>query len=343
MTKSYFQEFAAEQGWQVQEDMAFGTAGGYPFSLRFDGEGGTEFTLRFAVNGPVRPAVKALGEKPIAQINWYGGGKNDDVLIGVSDMPSDFYAKATLHTMMDKGPKALREAGLKPGETCPLCGLPGPDRTAWMQDGARPVHAACLEARLELPEEDSVTPIKIRGHWLTGILGALLGGYIGALPNWATALSKGAVSAVLYAFIPIVGALMYRLLRGKAKLVPSGIILLLSSLFVAFSMEPVWYWVVITDRLGFGVTLVETTNLLMASQSLGNMLSGMVTSLIFTVAGFFPAVVLLRAYAQNGLTGGKPVRGARFVRQSARPWPDADAPPVPAPDALAPPEGDEKA
>lgn len=340
MTKNYFGELAGELGWTVEDNMAFGAQAGFPFSLEFEGDGGTVFRLRFVVDGSTKPCVQFFKDDPTPQVDWYADddeGKGSGVLIGVASLPSDFYAKGTLHTLLDKGTWALRQAGLHPPETCPLCGLGGCDRLAFLDEGYRPTHAACLEHRLQLPEKDERTPRRVKGHYATGIIGAVLGGLIAALPNWAQALSKGSVSAVLYAFIPILAALMYRVFRGKARKTAAGLTVLFSSFFVAFVLELVWYWISMAELFGYDISVAESTRLFFQNEAFLTVLHGMAISLVFLVVGFFPAYILLRGYAAEGVVGGHLVRGSTFVRQSATPWPPApllpNAPATPLPEA----------
>ncbi len=364
MTKAYFKEMMEEMGARCLDGTAFGVAGrpkpavarqtaaqqlseddgfgssrnvaGYPYSLELDtGARTPELTLRLVVSQSARPAWLALKEKNSRQVRWFhepdemsGGG----VLGAVLRLPDEFYAKAAVHGALADAAQALRAAGLALPEKCPLCQNGGCDVYAQLGDAFRPAHTACLQTRLALPEEDHVTPVRIRGNYFTGILGGLLGALVGALPSFALAMGQMRISAPLYAFIPILSALLYRLLRGKARRNFSAVVVLLASIGTALLLELIWYWLVQAVGTQFSVTFWQTSALYFENHTLALSLSEMWVCLVALAIGFIPAGVLLRGYAHSRTEGGETIRGAAYVRASAmpiRPPEETQEPPAP--------------
>ncbi|MDL2252521.1 hypothetical protein LJC49_00405 [Ruminococcaceae bacterium OttesenSCG-928-I18] len=321
MTKNYFEEMMAELDFHVADNIALGYQQGFPLSVEFNKNAETtEFFLRVVVDRDAKPARKRLKEQEQGSVKWFSEKDEEGeggVLVGVLAPPSDFYAKGAVHGAAVAAAETLKELDYAPPSRCPLCDGEGCDRYAYLAEGCRATHKLCLQTRLDLPEKDTKTPLKARGFYLTGILGALLGASIAALPNWSQALSKGTINSVIYAFIPFLSALLYRLFRGKANRIAGGVIVMVSSLIVAFLLELVWYWLVTTNMAGYNMSIATTTALYFESHSLAQTVKEMMFSLLFLILGFFPAFILLRRYAASGTTGGRLERGALFVRQSA--------------------------
>lgn len=316
MTKNYFAEMMAELGFHTVDKLAVGLAGSWPCSVEMEGEA---FLLRLLCSAPPAEAAKTLRDKNIPHVRWsaYKKEKGQGLLAGVLTPPSDFYAKGCLHGALAEASRALDGAGLQPPATCALCEGESCGQWAFVEGAVRAVHPGCLQSRLPLPEEDSLTPGKAGGHYLTGVLGALLGGAIAALPNWAQALSKGTVHPVLYVFIPLLAALVYRLCRGKARLGAAGGIVLGASLAVSFVLELIWFWLVSTTAAGYNISIAQTTAMYFEGHTIGLTLREMGFSLLFLMLGFFVSTVLLRRYVKTHTRGGELVRGGRFVRQTA--------------------------
>ncbi len=319
MTIHYFTEMMAELGFHTADCIAVGRQKDWPCSIEFEKDAGNNrFVLRVAAGEKLRPVVKSLKGERIPHLRWLcEAGEGGETLVCVLTPPSDFYAKGNIHGALNAAVTALEGAQHTPPVQCPLCGSTGCDAFAYVEEATRPVHSGCLTTRLNLPEADVKTPLKIRGSYVTGILGALLGAAVGALPNWAQALSSGTISAILYAFIPFVSALLYRLFRGKARQLASGVIVLLSSLGVAFLLELVWFWLLATTQAGYNKSITATTAQYFAGHTIGLTLREMFYCLLFLLLGFLVAAVLLRRYAASGTTGGRLIRGAAFVRKTA--------------------------
>ncbi|NLW79404.1 MAG: hypothetical protein GXY32_08355 [Ruminococcaceae bacterium] len=323
MTVTYYEELMQAFGCTVIDRIALGAFEGLPYDIELEGkgEGKQNYLIRFGLEGDLRPARDALRKQHIPYLRWHidADAANDPVLVGVFRPPSDFYVKAGLRDILHAAKAAIDEADLHPPQNCPLCGLAGCDSYAFLNDSTRPTHAACLQSRLLLPEQDSVPVQKKKGYVPTGILGALLGAFVGALPNFAFVLNQGKIYWALYAFIPILSALVYRLCRGKASRLISGLSVLLASLLATFALEQVFYWLAYSTAKGYYVPIATSMASYFATTSFTQAVSDMLFCLIALLVGFFASTVILRRYANSGTRQDRIVRGSTFVRSSAFP------------------------
>lgn len=322
LKKDGFQKLMTGFDCLVLDDTAFGAQEGYPYSVQLAQSGETsDFFFRFVVDGDVRPVAKALKAERMPHIKWYAekdaavGG----VLVAWAKPPSDFYNKGDISNVLQAVVPALSGAGLSRHQKCPLCGNGNCDVYAWLDEGYRATHSSCLQSRLDLPPEDEVTPVTTRGNYFTGILGAFIGAFIGMLPNFAQAFSKLSISAPLYAFIPILSTLVYRLFRGKASRVFSSVVVLLASLAATFALELVWFWLSKAETSGYTVSFAETTALYFSAHTIFISLQEMWICLAFLAVGFVPSGIILRRNAKSGTIGGENIRGSKYVQESATP------------------------
>ncbi len=316
----------AELKAHVGAGMAFGVAmageAAYPYSLEMARKGDkSAFTFRLAVAAPVRAAAALLNKQKLPHLRWAAedDGEAGGVLVAWLSPPSDFYAKVSIRDTLAAATRALAAQGLKADETCPLCGLENCDTLAYLQNGYRKTHAACLQARLTLPDADVQPPKRVRGHVATGILGALLGALLGILPNWTYVINNHEFSIVFYAFVPLISALMYRLCRGRASQWLAGLSVLLCSLAASFALELFGYWLYQAVVLGNPLTLWQGVQGYFATRGFLEALGEMWLSLAVLLAGFIAAGFILRRYVVAGVVTPPPVRGKITVLASARP------------------------
>lgn len=317
MTKVYFEEWMQQSGRQAVDNVAFGVLDGIGYSVELEGfKNPSVFRIRFVLAESAVSLLAELREHPVEHIKWRAAGT---VLEGMAAPPDDFYAKATLHSALSAVQKAASEVGALPPGECPLCGKGGCNVYAWLQEGYRPAHGACLQTRLHLPEADSKTPQRARGNVATGVLGALVGALVGALPVWTWVMSRGTVNAIFYAFITVFSALLYRLFRGSARRNLAGGIVAGVSLLTALALEQLWFWMSLPGILGYVPSIVESFRLYWEGHTLASSVREMFFCLLFLIAGFFPASILLRWYVGVPKVQRGVIRGAAFVRASAAP------------------------
>ncbi len=338
MTALLFGELMDAFGGHARGGLALGRRGAFPWSAELLSTGGVPaIRFRFAAYGDVQRAASLLKDEKPDFVKVYtepDSVTSGMVLVALAEPPSDFYTKSTVHSVLSGAEQALAAAGATPYELCALCHQPPqPDVFAWLDGDCRPAHMSCVITRLSLPESDYKTPRTVRGHYATGVLGALFGAFVATLPNLSQALNAGRISSVLYAFIPLLSALCYRLFRGRSNRNFAGLVVLAASLLAAFASELFWYWLAYSAAAGATATFATSTAHYFSMHTFASALGGMVWPLLFMMVGFLPATILLRRFFAGGATGGETVRGARFVRETAfriEP-PDAEPPPKPAP------------
>lgn len=297
------------------DGIAFGQVDGLPFSAQWRPGKDTEILFEFAAAEDTRALAARLKKEKRAHLRWFAHNDADGhTLAALYQPPSDFYAKAGINNLL-RGMAALQKQGdIAPPETCPLCGLAQPDACAYLSGAYRPVHAACVETRLELPEKDETIPASAGGNVFTGIWGALLGAFIGALPIFTFALNNGTIHWVLYAFIPILSGLCYRLLRGKASAAVAGVAVLAASLLAALGLELIWFWLLLSAEYGQPVPFLVSAQRYFASHTLLLTVREMLACLLALFAGYMAVTIFLRRYVQDGIIPKHVVRGAAYVR-----------------------------
>ena len=308
-------------GFTAHGRTAFGATGGYPCTVeKLSDFNRGDLAVRFALGAPARAVATGLRKEKLDHVKWYalpdGAGS---ILVAVYAPPSDFFARAGIHTILTTATRALKDAGVQPSENCPLCGLAACDGYACLEGEWRPVHLACLKTRLELPDEDHTPPRKTSGHVLTGIAGALVGALFGALPIWALALSRDTLYWALYAFIPILSGLAYRTARGKASTNVAGIAVLCPSLLAALVLEQVYFQLWLSHQQQANIPFSVSVPYYIATHSFASSVREMLFCLLALVVGYLATMAMLRRYSQGGINPGRVVRGTKFIRSTAMP------------------------
>ena len=319
MTNYYFEELMNSFHCKTVKNTAFGAVGNYPYSAElYNADTPSSITVRFILSGTLTNLTSWLHKNPIEYIKFYSEQTADGatVLVGEVSPPTDFYLKSTLHSLFHLAKHKFAEFDVTPPAECPLCHTSNCDAYAFLEESYRPTHAACVKNRLQLPLKDETLPSVVTGRYVTGVLGALLGAFIGILPLVAQVIAQGKLTTPLYAFVPILSTLLFRLLRGKANRTFAALCVLLSSFAAVYVMEIFLYWVVLSSGAGHLIGFWESALLYFSSHSIQQTARDMFFTLLFTLVGFFPSTVILRRYAAGGTIGGKTIRGADFVNQS---------------------------
>lgn len=318
MTNIYFEETMRDAKRHVVDNVALGALHGYPYSITLETAGATPLlVLRFALeDGPAKAVVAKLKAAKASHIRWFTDG---DILAAAIQPPTDFFAQADIHTALHSGTKALKEEGQTPPLLCPLCGLPHCDSYAFWDEANRPVHTACIENRVTLPPKDETYTPTPKGSYVLGAIGALIGAFIGALPNIVQATNKGKLSAILYAFIPLFSGLVYRLLRGKQNNTFASLSVLISSVLVVLALEQVGFHAYIESLWNIPVTYEYSIRQYFITNNFATAVKRMLPSLLLLVVGLFPTARLVRGYADVHRIDAQVIRGGDFVRSSVNP------------------------
>ena len=126
---------------------------------------------------------------------------------------------------------ALSAHGLNPACTCAVCGGGTPESLCVVKT-YQPVHAACMRQQVETVREQAQEN-KENGSYLTGTLGAILGGLVGSILPLVMLIATDTLYALLFALVPLAAMFGYRKFKGKNDKVSIVIVVLVSLLFVA--------------------------------------------------------------------------------------------------------------
>ncbi len=327
MTKNYFEEMMAELGARAVNGTACGQRGAVYYSAALDKSGSApQMLFRFAASAPAGALARRLNREKEPHLHWLAeAGEDGPVLLALSAPPSDFYAKSGVVKLLGMVEALVRAGELAAPAACPLCGLGGTDAHAVLRGAYRPVHAACVQTRLGLPDKDSVIPAHAGGRVPTGILGAVLGAFVGALPIFTLAMNQGKLHWALYAFIPILSGLCYRLLRGKAAPLVAALSVLIASIAAAFVLELIWFWLVQCASYGLVIPFGISLGQYFASHNLFSTVREMLTCLLALFAGYMAVTIFLRRYVNEGRHPAQTLRGGDYVRATLA----SDQPPTP--------------
>lgn len=213
MTQAEFQSMMAARGCRVLGNGAFGVYKSYPYSAQITPAKRALVRLEFKVEGKADKAfVKRLkGELPKYCTPLAQNSRTSTFCINVQER--DGGLEQLIGPCLAAAAAAMQEAGLRPSDTCPLCGAAGCDAAGYA-GGYVNVHRACVENQTQLTAQ-RVEDNRLNGNYFTGMLGALLGGLVGAIPAVLMRDFGSYLVAVLYALIPLGANYGYRLFKGK--------------------------------------------------------------------------------------------------------------------------------
>lgn len=236
LKRAEFQQFMSARGFRVQGDRAFGAYRGWPAAIGFiqAGKGALRVDLT-AAQKPEGALVKSLkGE--LAPLKGCGVMVQGNTLVLNMDCRRNGEElDRRFPAAMDIVVAGLREAGLAPSELCPICGQADCDSMALTKLGYVRVHRACMEQQTQAVVAQAQAG-QTSGSYVTGFIGALLGGVVGTLPNVLVALWANRIVAVLYALIPICAYYGYKLCKGRMNR-GAFVCTLVSSVLNLFSIQ----------------------------------------------------------------------------------------------------------
>lgn len=283
MTTEEFVRYAQEQGWHCVSNGAFGVYRGYPFDAIFQAGGAGCVTVRFKVEGKLNGAFlrglrKALPKGcTLVPTNTAG-------VVVIRCPGKDASVTALLAQVMDLAVGRFQEGQLTVPDTCPICKQGHCNGLAFLRGGYVPTHLACVEgqtqATLDKAERETVS-----GNYVTGLIGALLGGVVGTIPNVLAAVWAERVVALLYALIPICAYYGYKLLRGKMNR-GAFVCTLVASVVNLFVMQYIQVYVLIAQRLNFFSPRI-VLQLYWDMLTGGNLTADLVQSAIFLALGLW--------------------------------------------------------
>lgn len=138
----------------------------------------------------------------------------------------------------------------------------------------------------------------IPGSYLTGILGALLGGVIAAIIVYVGIITDVLFSDLLYTLIPVAGAIAYRLFGGK-KTNMSLLILFVVSFVIMAAITQVEYYLEIKEQIAFQVTLVRSIPYYFTTHTFASIYFDIALPTIFIFVGSLLGLFIVKRESYN--------------------------------------------
>lgn len=276
----------ASRGFETLGTLCFGRWNGYVMQLR--PYSGSNYYLDIAVRvnkkdknlrKSIQKAVKANYGKNLGCIN--NGQFLSFTVRFKKKLPYEDQFTAYLSAILP----ALQEHGIRPADTCAICGGGTPDSLCLSSNCYQPVHSGCIRAMASQAQE-AVEQNKLNGSYLTGFIGALLGMLVGTLPNIYTIISMEYIYAVLFALVPMASAWGYRKFKGRMDKMAIVIVVLLSFVSI-FIMQYLVLAITLLDEYGLtvGDTLWLASDLLFTADGLALIISESGSLFLFMVLG----------------------------------------------------------
>lgn len=251
---------------------------------------------------PVKAALKGLG-KP----SW-----SDGCLSVVISTPAlgDVYAEGVVKVI-----DILRSFGLRPAESCHVCGRSGCDAAVPVGAAYAPVHRSCLENETAAAREKAAENAQ-NGSYMLGFLGGLLGMLVGIIPSTVTILALNRIFVWLFALIPLFTYAGYRLLKGKMNHMALAVSILLTvvGVFAIFYIQ-IFYYTISDLGYGFG-ELLEAIPEVLGDKYFFELI---VKNEDFAMCAVFAALGIFLAWGQISRTSKNDIADAQRVAGSAIP------------------------
>lgn len=285
MKKADFAACAEQRGLRVVNNIAYGVVGNYPVQVQLVQDANLQVVVSLEEGGEgldktsSKEIVKEIrGELQVkATVSLHNGrltalvgnpwGKAKKVEEGLDDLLSVL-------------PAVLHRRGISPQKTCPICHREDCEMLAAFDGSYQPIHQGCLEEIAQAAGQ-KMAQNQESGSYLTGLLGAIIGGLLATIPAVAVIWFTETAYSLLYFLIPLGVYHGYRLARGKMD----GIVLPLTCvLSVVFGVA--------TDIMNLAISMVANEiplkylGVMFTNGEVQRLLMGdMVSSLLFVALG----------------------------------------------------------
>ena len=156
----------------------------------------------------------------------------------------------------------FKEQGIQPLYTCPTCGQGNCDAMYFNQSMLTPIHSGCKSTLIEQTTQ-TYKDKQQNSKFFRGLIGLLIGGFIGGIPSILSILLFNYELLYLYALIPLGSLFAYKLLGGEAGVIPTILITIWSfiqvfvvSVLSLYFRHEQWFSIsdiidIITSDMGF--------------------------------------------------------------------------------------------
>lgn len=205
---------------------------------------------------------------------------------------------------------SLRDAGVAPPDECPLCHGTGCDAYAEL-GGYAPVHRRCVEEMMEREEKKARNSIH-SGSYLTGFIGALLGGLVACIPT-IIIYFLGFLAGYLYMLIPVGAYCGYHLFRGKMNR-SAFICTCTVSVIHLFSMEQIIFYIEVALERHTWPGILDTIALYWSVMTAADLIGRMFLPALFMILGLCGSWELIRRNSYTDLASIVTIRSTLMDR-----------------------------
>lgn len=235
-------------------DRYYGVWEGYPFSAHVERakEPGT-VSFDFRLTASLERALFKELQRSLpngSQLIAAGGSGYRLVCSGRPLRKCEMPLSSVLSTLT----RGFQNAGVAPSALCPICHQGGCDAYADI-GGYTAVHRACVESMARDTRSQAETALR-SGSYVTGFIGALLGGLAASIPtiiaSWA-----GWLVAYLYALIPLGAYYGYKLFRGRMNR-GAFVCTCIASVLHLFTIEQVTFYIAVHEAFDIWPSIIDS-------------------------------------------------------------------------------------
>jgi hypothetical protein len=284
-----FSEFArAQQLHQVQDD-AFGIYDIFPYRLSYNRQtaSGTANAQGFTVwllldSKPDDALVKELR----AVVHPFKVSVSQSAESGIRlSFPKKWANGETFDNVLSKTTDLLRNHGLSSASQCPICGTQNCDILLNWKGFYRPAHQSCVQSTLSTGVETARNKIQ-NGSYLTGILGALVGSFLGAIPSFLSIWFGNQIVAFLFALIPLGAYFGYKLAHGKMNHLVT-VITIVASFVQLFVLEQMLFYFNVVVVTGLHPSIFDTITKYFQHYTVSDIVESVGMEVLFLLLGIW--------------------------------------------------------
>ncbi len=313
MNSSEWGQFLTTRGFQMHDLLGCGVIDRYPLSVQLVGKPALISSIIVKIH--LAQSLKKNYRKEIKNLMKHKGavsyvGRTLQMVVRTSHMQYPYEFSQTVISLVNY----LTTNNIQESLQCPICGQFDPDGLAYYNGVYQKVHLSCIENLLDKREAD-VAQNEKNGNFLTGLIGALLGGLVGILPSVITVMAANHIYAILFVLIPLCIYYGYRLFRGKMNNAAIVLTIVLSVVFL-FLME--YLVLVLTIHQDYGMWLfADCFKVFFDPEFFGEMIKTMGMSALFLVIG------IVYSWSQISQNNKKTSTSVQFTRSTIKPIQDA--------------------
>ncbi len=302
MLMDEFQRLAQSQDFRRAGGRYYGVWQGFPVSAAAapSGRGSVTFSFRLAATLETGALKQLRGQMPRCASVLAVGGSTYQVSVQGKRFDRE---DCSLSGILDTFTRGLREAGILPSDVCPICRRSGCD--AWADFGGYgAIHRACAESRTADAAHEAKRALQT-GSYVTGLIGALLGGLVACIPT-ILAYYAGWLVAYLYALIPLGAYYGYRLLHGRMNH-GAFVCTCIASVVHLFSMEQMIFYIYLVQEFEIWPSIFDSMRLYFSIATPSMMLQDMWMSAVFMALGLWISWGRIRRNAYTDIAGASSV------------------------------------